>query len=225
MNTIPSGPFVIRNDGSESRDYVQSDRSCALRPSQSTRTSFNGAPSAHGRVYRSIRTENGLDPEAQVAVLLHESAQQTKELAQSVQHRAQQDRIALLSQAAKKLNEMADRALYSSIFQGVSGMLSSTCSFLSGKAMLSGQNGTQKLWEAGSRALDAIGRCDVFAIQQQRLAAQKQQIEIHAERKGTLMQEQGDSIENARRMESASMDMLTKMVDLRHATVLNALKL
>jgi hypothetical protein len=177
-------------------------------------------------------------PEAAVAMISANEAQQSKTQARMQRREAQKERLELMERSARKLKEMANKALNSSIYQGGLGLARTVASCSANLAEREldlnrslgrmSPNVLHKLKIAGEaidQGLGAIQQVDAFKIQSDRLEHEKQQIEIRAEGESYEGNEAGDEISEASRRQDLAVRALQQINEARHRAALEASRL
>lgn len=176
--------------------------------------------------------------EAAVAMIAANEARQSKSQARKHRREAQRERLDLMKRSARKLKEMANKALYSSIYQGGLGLVRTAASLGAHSAEREldlnrslgrvSSKTLHKLKIAGDgidRGLGAIQQVDPFNLQSDRLEHDKQQLEIRAEAKSYQGNEASDEISAASRRQDLAINTLQQINEARHRAAMEASRL
>jgi len=176
------------------------------------------------------------DAATAAALVAHEDARRSGELAREERRAARADRLGELRQVADKLRELAGCALGSALWQGgltmaAAGLQGTAClkkleaqpdaaGRLQGAA-LHAASGASRL-DGAARWLEARPRADPLSVAQGQVAVSRQEHEVAAEQAGNRAQDAGETLAEAQRLQASCSGSLQKLEDARHAALLAA---
>ncbi|MBW2536989.1 MAG: hypothetical protein JRI55_36220 [Deltaproteobacteria bacterium] len=160
--------------------------------------------------------------EARAAMALLQDAWQSRRAASATRRAAQQDRLCLLRQAARKLRGVADKTLLSGLYRCSLGALATVARV---DAAVGNSAADRLMSQAAARACDAAAGVDPFADAARRDEHARARLDLQAERASHRSAEAGDALGHARRLQADVLASLQKIDDARHRATMEPAKL
>jgi len=179
----------------------------------------------------------GMDAEAAAAAVATKDAQDNRKNARARRSDAQQQKISRMHDAAHKLREMANNALYKGILKATPAICDVVCKAADqiGDAAASAGDGGGAVIKATAGAVsDVVGKLgqaaqvadqiDPFGISNAYKQTEKAEIDASAEASGHSAQKASDDLSEAQRLQGSMTSLMEKMLESRHAAMMAAVK-